>query len=67
MARPRKTGKLRMDSDLRIPVTTEQKRLIGDATADEPEGMAAWARSVLLEAARRKVSGMAKADPEEGA
>jgi hypothetical protein len=51
-----------MDTDLRIPVTSEQKRLIGDATADEPEGMAAWARSVLLEAARRKLAGAASAN-----
>jgi hypothetical protein len=44
-----------MDTDLRIPVTSEQKALIQTATRDEPEGMAAWARAVLLEAARRKV------------
>ena len=42
-----------MDTSLRIPVTSEQKAVIDEATADEPEGMAAWARAVLLEAAVR--------------
>ena len=45
-----------MDTDLRIPVTSEQKALIQKATADEPEGMAAWVRGVLLHAAKKKVS-----------
>ena len=55
MARPRKDGRLRMDTSLRIPVTSEQKALITEATADEPEGMAAWVRAVALDAARRKL------------
>lgn len=45
-----------MDTDLRIPLTSEQKQLIADATRDEPEGMAAWARAVLLQAARKKTA-----------
>jgi hypothetical protein len=45
-----------MDTDLRIPVTGEQKTLILEATSDEPEGMAAWARAVLLAAAKRKLA-----------
>ena len=56
MPRPPKHGRLRMDTDLRIPVTSEQKALIAQATSDEPEGMAAWARQILLDAAKRKVS-----------
>jgi hypothetical protein len=56
MARPRKDGRLLMDTDLRIPMTTEQKALISEATSGEPEGMAAWARAVLLEAAKRKIA-----------
>src|SRR5436305_11108317 len=56
MGRPRKDHRLRMNTDLRIPVTSEQKSLITEATADEPEGMAAWARMVLLDAARRKIA-----------
>jgi hypothetical protein len=45
-----------MDIDLRIPVTSEQRALIAEATADEPEGMAAWARKLLLQAAHRKLA-----------
>jgi hypothetical protein len=56
MARPRKAGTLRMDTDLRIPLTSEQKRLIDEATAAEPEGKAAWARAILLDAAKRKLA-----------
>lgn len=55
MGRPRKAGRLRMDVDLRIPVTSEMKQLVAEATADEPEGMAAWVRRVVLEAAQKKV------------
>lgn len=55
MPRPRKNPKLIMGSDLRVPVTAEQKTLIIKATSDEPNGMAAWARSVLIDAARRKL------------
>jgi hypothetical protein len=58
-----------MDTDLRIPVTAEQKALIAEATKDEPEGMAAWARTILLEAARKRVrgggsSGIGRKEPE---
>ncbi len=56
MARPTKDGRLRMDRDIRIPVTSEQKALITEATADEPEGMAAWVRAVVLDAAKRKLN-----------
>jgi hypothetical protein len=44
-----------MDTDLRIPVTSEQKALILEATSDEPDGMASWVRGVVLEAAKRKI------------
>jgi len=55
MARPQKYGE-RMKVHLRVPVTSEQKALIDDATADEPNGMAEWARAVLLAAAKRKIA-----------
>jgi len=55
MARPKKDPALRMDTDVRIPVTAEQKAVLSQATADDPQGMAAWARSVLLDAARRRI------------
>jgi hypothetical protein len=55
-----------MDTDLRIPVTTEQKKLIQKATADEPEGMAAWARRILLQAAQDQLAKVhAKDDGKE--
>lgn len=60
MVRPRKHGRLRMDTDLRIPLTSEQKALIDQATADEPEGKAAWARAILLDAAKRKITKQAR-------
>jgi hypothetical protein len=56
MGKRLKPDHLRMDTDLRIPVTAEQKALIVQATSDEPEGMAAWARAILLDAARRKLA-----------
>jgi hypothetical protein len=56
MARPRKDPKLRMGTDLRVPMTEDQKRLIVEATSDKPEGMAAWARAVLLQAAQRQLA-----------
>ncbi len=54
-----------MDIHLRIPVTDEQKALIDRATADEPEGMAASARDLLLAAARRKLA-KSKSDKRGG-
>jgi hypothetical protein len=63
MGRPRKDGRLRMDTDLRIPLTSEQKALIDEATADEPEGKAAWARTLLLRAAREKIAQRGEAAP----
>lgn len=44
-----------MDTDLRIPLTTEQKELIDEATRDEPDGKAAWARAILLAAAKKRI------------
>jgi hypothetical protein len=44
-----------MDTDLRIPLTAEQKAIIDDATADEPEGKAAWARAILLRQAMARI------------
>jgi len=54
--RPRKYGDARMDAYVRIPMTDEQKATIDRATADEPDGMAEWARAILLAAANRKLT-----------
>ena len=51
-----------MTTDLRIPVTGEQKSVIAKATSDEPAGMAAWARTILLEAAKRKLARKSQSD-----
>jgi hypothetical protein len=56
MARPPKEPRLRMTTDIRIPVTTDQKRLITEAVANDPGGMAAWARQVLIDAARDRLA-----------
>lgn len=52
MARPLKTGP-KMDKDLRIPVTAEQRELVRRAVDTLGMEMAAWARPLLLEAAER--------------
>lgn len=57
MARPAKPSHLRMDTDLRIPVTVEQKNRIIAAIGDDPGGLAAWAREVLLRAAEARIAG----------
>jgi hypothetical protein len=54
MARPPKKASLRMDKDIRVPVTADQKKIIEKAVADEPAGMAAWVRQVVLKAAEEK-------------
>jgi hypothetical protein len=56
MPRPRKYGGLRMDTDLRIPLTAEHKALLDQATADEPAGKAEWARGILITAAKLKLA-----------
>jgi hypothetical protein len=45
-----------MDTDLHIPVTSEEKQLMQEAMAEGPEGLAAWARDVLLQAAREQLA-----------
>lgn len=51
MARPKKDPSLRMDVDLRIPVTVEQKELISKAAASQQLDVAAWVRPILIRAA----------------
>jgi hypothetical protein len=45
-----------MDTDLRIPMTSEQQQLIRQAADQEPDGMTAWARTILLQAAREQLA-----------
>lgn len=55
MARSKKPEALLMEHHLRIPVTEDQRNVIMSAVSDEPSGFAAWARVVLLEAAKKKL------------
>jgi hypothetical protein len=60
--RPRKPAAERKDTDLRIPVTSEQKECIMEAVwLDDSENMAAWIRPILLKAARERIR-LAKQD-----
>ena len=65
MARPPKEPSMRMDTDIRIPVTQDQKRTIAQAVADDPRGLAAWARDVLLRAAEKRARRAVKAIKEK--
>lgn len=56
MARPPKDDRLKLSTDIRIPVTAAQKRVIAEAVSDEPGGMAAWARQVLIRAAQERIA-----------
>ena len=56
MGRPIKKDALRMDKDIRVPVTADQKKIIEKAVANEPAGMAAWVRQVVLKAAEEKIN-----------
>jgi len=56
MARPPKKPGLRMDADLRIPVSTDQKALIQRGAVAAGQDMATWARPILLEAAERQIA-----------
>jgi hypothetical protein len=53
--RPPKDPSLRMDTDLRIPITAEQKMLIAKAAAKDGEDMAAWIRPIIVRAAQNKL------------
>jgi hypothetical protein len=52
MARPKKDKSDRKSSDLRIPLTEGQKELIVQAARLAGIDMAAWARPIILQAAK---------------
>jgi len=54
MARPPKKPEMRMDRDLRIPVTVQQRDEVNGAAELAGQDMAAWARAILLQAAKRE-------------
>ena len=45
-----------MDTDIRIPVTADQKQRISEAAAANPLGLAAWAREILIRAADEQLT-----------
>ncbi len=57
MGRPPKKKAERKDVDLRIPVTADQKVMIGEAARAEGKDMAEWARPILYQAAQVALAG----------
>ena len=55
MARPPKDPALRMDVDLRIPVTADQKALVVKAASLEQSEVAGWIRQIILKAAAARI------------
>jgi uncharacterized protein (DUF1778 family) len=55
MARPKKNPDSLLDAELRIRVTAEQHRLIMKAVELEQSDMSAWARLILIKAAKDRV------------
>ena len=55
MVRPLKDPNLRMDFDLRIPLTHEQKMLVSEAATLDQSDVAAWCRPILLKAAEARL------------
>ena len=53
--RPKKPANRRRETDIRIPVTADEKQMVQQAAqqAGESGEMAGWARTVLLAAAKK--------------
>jgi len=60
MGRPRKNPEDRKDYHLRVPLAQEQHALIGLAAVLSEKDKADWARTILLDAAKKVVSKCAK-------
>ena len=56
MGRPKKDPSLRMDVDLRIPVTAHQKATIINAATAAGFELASWVRPILLREAEKRLS-----------
>lgn len=56
MARPPKKPEERKAYHLRVPLAAKQRALIEEAARLADEDKAAWARTVLLEAARQRLA-----------
>ena len=56
MTRARKNPEERKDYHLRVPLNAEQRTLVEEAARQQGEDKAAWARAILLTAARRTIA-----------
>jgi uncharacterized protein (DUF1778 family) len=66
MARPPKRPEDRKAYHLRVPLAADQRALIEDAAKLAGEDKAAWARAVLLEAARKGIGNRKSAEADTG-
>lgn len=66
MGRPPKKKSLLMNVPLRIMLTAEQKELIVKAADGIGVDMAAWARPILLEAAKKSVATTTRVADHQG-
>lgn len=55
MPRPKKDPALKMSTDIRVPVTMDQKRLIQEAVAADKMELAQWVRGIILAAAQERI------------
>jgi len=56
MARPPKDPSDRKTVDVRVPMTEDQKKLVAEAAAADQADVAAWARPILLNAAKARTA-----------
>jgi len=56
MARPPKDKSERKEYDLRVPLTDAQRELVSEAARLEELDRAAWARAILVDAARKRLA-----------
>jgi uncharacterized protein (DUF1778 family) len=55
MPRPKKNPEDRKSYHLRVPLTDAQRELVEQACKIEDQDLAGWARSLLLDAAKRSI------------
>lgn len=63
--RPPKAESERKVADLRIPLTVQQKELVGAAAKAVGQDMASWARAILMDTAKKTVEEAGDSKPEK--
>ncbi len=66
MGRPRKNPEDRKDYHLRVPLTDAQRAAVEEASRLEDRDMAAWAREILVDAAKRRIGKAGKERANRG-